>query len=427
MLDSKTPVAIAPPRKHHRFGPSKMGYLSKCSAFTGKEGENDYSEEGTFLHDMTEGMVRLVLAGKFKTVLEQVQGIVTKHELSDDQSSALRFVAKKLDRLFALKPVKVITEIDTTIKRVNGKNLNHGFLDILFIFKTATGFTGIICDYKFGRIPVTPAPKNYQGKNYWVGCMQEHTELEKCGVCFIQPRLGWISEAMFTRAQLPSILNELETIVSNAEEVQRNPAQAHKLMTVGNYCDYCALAGECTALNNARGMAVARHHGLPLPPKFDGLSISQPEQLALARYWVDIIERGLGDVKTKAYEAAEANGGEISCKLPDGSTITYEVAERGHDRSLGNASEVADALQEFVSPSEILGAAELAIGKLETIVKSAMVELAKAKGEKLTKKAAWEQVTATLEACGLMTKPGGTIRYLRQKRAPEKQLTEGTK
>ncbi len=424
MDKSTTPVSLPAPRKHHKYGPSKMGYLAKCSAFTGKEGENDYSEEGTFLHDLMEAMVQLVIKKKVTTVLQQVEALAKKHELSEDQESALRYAARKIDRLFALNPSAVVTEIDVQVQRLNGKSLNHGFLDLLFIYG---GAVGIIVDYKFGRLPVPPAPKNYQGKNYWAGVMQKYAGLSKCGVCFVQPRLEFISEAMFGRDQLPMILKELETIADNAEQVQKDPKNAQALMTVGTYCDWCALAGTCSVLNNHRALAVHKHLGLPLPPKFDGLSIARPEQLALARYYVDIIEQGLGDVKTKAYEAAEANGGEISCTLPSGDVITYEVAERSKDRKLGSAGEVADALKEFVTPQEVLGAAELALGKLESIVKTARTDLARAKGEKLTKKAAWEEVESLLSAMGLITREGGNVRYLRIKRTAEKQLTEGKK
>ncbi len=425
MSDTKTPSTLPSvlpaPRKHHKFGPSKMGYLAACAAFTGKEGENDYSEEGTFLHDLTEGMVKHVINSKRKTVLEQVEPLCKKHELSVDQESALRYTARKVDRFFALKPSAVYTEIDVSVKRVNGKNLNHGYLDLCFVYPSGTG---IIVDYKFGKLPVPAAPKNLQGKNYWVGIMQRYPGLKKCGVCFIQPRLEFISEVMFGRDQLPSILNELETIANNAEQVQKDPKNAQALMTVGTYCDWCALSGTCSVLNNHRGMAVSKHMGLPMPPKFDGLSIAKPEDLALARYWVDVIEQGLGDVKAKAREAAEINGGEISCTLPNGEVITYEMASRNHDRQLGSAIEIAEALQEFVTPQEILGAAELAIGKLEAVVKTAMTDLAKAKGEKLTKKDAWEQIQSLLSATGLLTRADGSISYLRLKKTADRQLTD---
>lgn len=412
------------PRSHHRFGPSKMGYLSKCAAYTGKEGESDYSEEGTMLHDLMEGMVKLVIAGKQANVIDQTEPLAKKHELSTDQESALRYAARKIDRFFALKPIEVVTEIDLTVERLNGNNLNHGYLDLLFIFKNDLA---IIVDYKFGRIPVAPAAKNLQGKNYWLGAMQKYPGIKTCGICFIQPRLEWISEALFRRDQMPGILKELESIADNAEQVQRDPKNAQALMTVGTYCDWCALAGTCSVLNNHRGMAVAKHLGLPLPPKFDGLLINKPEQIALARYWVDVIEQGLGDVKMKALEAAEANGGEISCTLPSGEVVTYEISERGKDRKLGSAIDIAEALQEFVTPQEVLGAAELALGKLEAVVKTAMVDLAKAKGEKLTKKAAWEQIENTLSAMGLLTRDSGQIRYLRIKRTADRELTNGKK
>ena len=75
-----------------------------------------------------------------------------------------------------------------------------------------------------------------------------------------------------------------------------------------------------------------------------------------------------------------------------------------------------------MTTEEILGAAELAIGKLEPIAKNALVEAAKARGEKLTKKAAWEQVCSTLEANSLLSRPDGKIRFLKRKKAAPKQI-----
>ena len=130
-----------------------------------------------------------------------------------------------------------------------------------------------------------------------------------------------------------------------------------------------------------------------------------------------MIESGVKEIKQRAFELAELNGGEIACTLPGGETVTYCVTEKNADRSLGSAIEISEALKEFLTPEEVLGAAELAITKLEPIAKNALVEAAAARGERLTKKSAWEQVCSTLEANGLLTRPDQKVRFLKRRRA----------
>lgn len=416
-----TSLEVTQTRKHHKYGPSRLGYLSECAAFTSTSGTSDAAEQGTFLHDLMEQMLQQVIKGKAKTTLEQVAGWVrVNHEITDEEADYLRFCCKRCDVYISRKPSAIHSEISVRALHEDGTELNHGFLDVLFVF----GDIGILVDFKFGWEPVKPAKDNLQGKNYALGCFQKFRELNRIGVEFIMPKLNWVTSHLFERLQMSELHASLSEVINRAEFVQDNPTQAQQFMKPGKYCTYCALAGTCTVLANHRAKAAAKYHGLPMPVSFKGLELKTPEDVALARYWVEVIETGLGEVKSKAFEMAEANGGSISCTLPSGQVITYEVTERNSDRSLGSAVEVAEALKEICSPVEILGAAELAITKLETIAKNSLVELAKGRGEKLTKKAAWEQVESTLEAQGLLTRPDRKIRFLKLAKPTTKQIEE---
>ncbi len=400
-------------RAHHRYGASKMNYLDDCAAFTSKDGTSEAAEQGTFLHGLMDQMITRVVKGQAKTALEQVAAWVTKaHELSDDEVEYLRFCCKRVDAFLSRKPTAVHTEIAVSVKHPDGSELNHGFLDVFYVF----GDVGILQDFKFGWEPVRPANDNLQGINYALGCFFKFRDVNRIGAEFVQPKLNWVTSHVFNRHDMFTLYKRLNDVVERAEFVKSNPQDAQRYMKPGHYCQYCALAGGCAVLANHRAVAATKYAGLPTPPSFKGLELTKPEDLALARYWVDIIEHGLKEVKARAFEVAEANGGVLRCTLPDGKEIVYEIQERSADRSLGSAPEVAEALKEFCSPEEILGAADLAITKLEPIAKNALVELAKARGEKLTKKAAWEQVQSTLEAQGLLTRPVNKIRFLKAKR-----------
>lgn len=409
-------VVVVPAKKHHKYGPSRLGYLDECAGFASKSGTNAAAEEGTALHEKMESILQYVVKGSAKTAMEGLRMLATTIDFTDDEREWLRFCCIRCDVYIAKKPLQILTEISVTVTDEAGKEMNHGTLDVAYIWNEVA----IVQDFKFGWVPVKHAVKNLQGWNYALGILQKFTKLRAVGVEFDQPKLNWFSTASYNRIRMAEMYQRCADVIGRAEFVQDHPAEAQPFMKPGNYCTYCSRAGDCAVLANARMIAGARANDLPMPTLFKGLQITTPSEMALARYWVDIVEAGIGEVKERAREMAElAENQEISCTLPNGEVITYAMAEKNKDRSLGSAIEISEALKEFLTPEEVLGAAELALGKLESIAKNALVEAAKLRGDKLTKKSAWEQVISTLEANGLLTRPDGKIRYLkRKKQAP---------
>lgn len=396
-----------------------MNYLDDCAAFTSLPGTNEAAEQGTFLHALMDAMLKRVVSGQYKTTLEQVAAwLVKMHELTDEDIGYLRFCCKRVDVFLGRRPLSIHTEISVSVTNPDGTELNHGFLDVLFVF----GNVGILLDFKFGWQPVRPAKDNLQGFNYALGVFQKFRELDRIGIEFIMPKLNWVTSHVVERMSANTLYLRLREVIERAEFVQANPQDAQRYMKPGPYCQYCKLAGTCAALANHRAIAATRYAGLPMPVSFKHMEITKPEDMALARYWVDVFETGIEELKASALMVAEAHGGELRCTLPNGQEILYEIKERNVDRTLGPAPEVAEALKIFCSPNEILAAAKLALGKLEPIAKNALVQVALARGEKLTKKAAWEQVTAMLEVQGLLTQPDAKIRYLQLRKEVKKQI-----
>lgn len=412
----KLPESIAKP-KHHKYGPSRLGYLDECSGFTSRDGTNAAAEEGTALHERMEEILQLSRRQSIPAC-DALQLYATKVDLTDEEREYLRFCCKRCDIYLAKNPVQVLTEISVTVTGPDGKEMNHGTLDVAFIWPTIA----IVVDFKFGWVPVKAAPKNLQGMNYALGIFQKFRQLNAVGVEFDQPKLNWFSTTSYQRTQMADMFQRCADVINRAEFVQDHPAEAQPFMKPGNYCTYCALAGDCSVLSNYRGLAATKFNDLPAPVQFKGLQITSVPDIALARYYVDIIEAGVSEIKQRANEMAEANGGRISCVLPNGEEIIYEMAEKKAARSLGSAIEISEVLKEFLTVEEVLGAAELALGKLEPIAKNALCDAAKRRGEKLTKKAAWDQVQSTLESNGLLTRPDGTIRYLKRKKTVPREI-----
>lgn len=412
------PAPVLPPaKKHHKYGPSRLGYLDECAGFTSRSGTNAAAEEGTALHEHMETLLKIAR----RENISACEALNTKSgswDFTDEEREYLRFCCKRCDIYFAKKPTQVLTEISVTVTGPDGKEMNHGTLDVAFIWPTIA----IVVDFKFGWVPVKQASKNLQGMNYALGIFQKFPQLNAVGVEFDQPKLNWFSTTSYQRIQMADMFQRCSDVIANAEFVQDHPDQAQPLIKPGNYCAYCLLSGSCSVLINRRALAAARFNDLPVPSSFKGLQISTPQDMALARYWVDLIESGVQEIKQRAAEIAEANGGEISCTLPNGEVITYAMAEKNAARTLGSPIEISEALREFLTVEEVLGAAELALGKLEVIATNALVEATKQRGEKITKKAAWSQVVSTLEANALLTRVEGKIRYLKRKKAAPKEI-----
>lgn len=420
MSDSpKTSLQVTTERAHHEYGPSRMEYLDSCAAFQNRQFTSEASEEGQMLHDIMENVLQQVKLKHFTRTLPQIDNwVTTSNELTEEQIVYLRFCCKRIDSLLEKNPIAIHTELNVSVVD-NGVELNHGYLDVLFEWPTF----GVLIDFKFGYIPVPHAEINLQGKNYAAGVFQMFPTLQKIGVKFYQPKINNQTEALFHRAQLSDIIARLQGVVGRAKYVQKHPDRAQEFMAPGPYCEYCKHADSCAVLANYRALFAKQFHQLPAPAPISGLSLDRPEDWALARYWVDVIETGLEDFKKRAQEVADANGGELRCTLPNGEEVLYTMKERNSNRVLGAAPEVAEVLKDYVTLEEVMGAADLALTRLEPIVKSAMVEQRKLQGgPKLTKKAAWEQATATLEANGLLSRPDTKIRFLQLKKQ-QKVLT----
>jgi hypothetical protein len=401
-------VPAVPERKHHLFGPSRMAYLRECAGFTNRQRGSAAADEGTMMHEIMESLIVNVADKKtHKTLTEQLDNL--SQELTEEQLGCIRFCCQHVDKFLVKKPSAIYHEVPIEVRRANGKELNHGHLDLFMVF----GKTGILIDFKFGRVAVTPARENLQGWNYMLGEFQAMAGLDRIGVCFLQPRTNSASHHMFERGESPRLLRELEKIIDFAMEVQAKPAEAHKFLNPGRYCEYCALSGSCTAQANMRGAAVATIQKLPMPTAFTGLELTKPEDIALARYWVQVLEPAFEEVKKRAKEIAELSGGEIKCKLPNGEEVVYEMAEKRVDRSLGSTMEIQEAFKENITIEEVLAISDLPLGKFQKLIENSLVENAKLQGTKLTKTKAWEQAQSTLEALGLITQPDGKVRYLR--------------
>jgi hypothetical protein len=450
-------IAITPDhsaRTHHKYGMSKLNAFQECGGFVSRDGTSLAAEEGTFLHEIMDVVTRalaLALAqGKRETsAIEYLnKAVATQFVVTDEQRTLLEACARELDNLLLKEPVQILHEKKVHLRHPNGDELNHGHYDVLLIYKDGYG---ILIDWKFGWIPVPDAQHNVQGEGYAAACFQEYSALNRITMVFVQPKLNRRSEWTFDRQELFAMYQHVRGIIAAAQAED-------KVLRPNPYCDFCDRRGTCSALVKVVSDAVVKYEGLPVEDIVSilkGAEIQTQQQAAVAYYYIDRMKAILeeADVRGKVLEFAKMSGGHLTAQLPDGRIISVDVKTRKSPRSVDSPALVAEALQDFLSPQQVLTCCDINITKLDEVFSQTVVtrsqERAKAileqaekglagatskvaeharkqaqtaaKNQMLTKKAGKELLDNILRSEGLISTSDKLVEYL--KMHVEKSIT----
>jgi hypothetical protein len=428
-------------RTHHPYGMSRLNYWEECPGFQNKTEASDWALQAAEEGEVNHGRMEVILDRAFETheSLGKLDGqlllsILSKFKeeegIDDHDYSLLAFCCRALDPYLTrpgappehlLQERKaVITDTDT------GKEFIYGFYDLLVLYKK--GRVGLVGDWKFGALPIPPADDNAQGAGYALAVLQNYPTMERCLVVFIQPKTGVVSQKLYTRADIPKLMERVRNAIGGSVYIDAHWGDLKMvlpMLNVSPYCRFCERNTGCPKLHTQVMWAGRRATTLTLPTSFKPDQIKTPQDAAVAAYLCNVLEDAMGPIRKRALEIArKSEGDEISFVSPDGKHVKFTVAHRGHDRVLGKAALVADALKNLMDPMEVLGAAKLSIGDLEKIGRNAIQLFAAANGEKITKREAGERLFSILEAQGLLSKPDGMIEYLRLERTKPKRLKQ---
>jgi hypothetical protein len=414
-----TPVAVVPPpavtpatRGHHQFGPSRLNYIDPevggCPGHLNRSGTSAAAAEGSELHDVVEKVVREYVRQP-RPGVSLIDFATHRRTWDDEIDEVLRFVFATVSPM--LSPgVRVYLECKAQLRRDDGSEINYGYLDLFLVYPNNSAR---LVDYKFGMLPVHSAEENRQGWAYAAAMFQRHA-VHAIEVVFIQPRLKSVSRHIFARGQAAGMITHIDRVIQQARETGLqatvDPSGAVGSMNPGAACEYCDRVSGCPAYLRKFGEVTQYLQGIPMPAQLNLDAIDTPAKAAIARHWVSFLELAVDGIKKKTLELARANQNEVVAVLPDGREIRYQLVSRAVPRVIGNPVEVAEAVKDFVTPLQILGAAELSLGKTLEILAPALRDVNPELG---TKKASEEAATSILEAHGLLSQPDGRIEYLK--------------
>lgn len=156
-------------------------------------------------------------------------------------------------------------------------------------------------DWKFGFWPVEKAEDNLQGIAYTLGLFAKYIRLKKATLFFKQPHLGTVSQATFTREQVPALYLRVQTVVARAREARK--LNDFSLAKPGvPVCNFCGELGRCSRVCEFACKVGRKFHPLEIPEDITPSMLMDSKQTALGlrlaavlKIWCDAFRRQVTD------------------------------------------------------------------------------------------------------------------------------------
>ncbi len=410
MLPVVATLEVLPPdhnvRRHHRYGMSKLNAFAACPGYEPKDTTNAAAEDGTRLHEVMDMLTTVVINqyGSGPHMVEALDIYVQGAAIDPAEYSWLRFCCEGVDFWLARGQCTIHHEgvdfwlargqctihheIKVSLYKLDGTELNHGHLDLLLIYKNGSS---VLIDYKFGWLPVPKANENLQGKGYALGAFNEFEELDQIGVVFLQPKLRKTTTCTYQRADFLTHLAQIEKVIDRAEQV-RKVELSSIVFQVNPNCDYCGRAGNCPALLKVGEQALQKFDAVPLPLSLISDRLETPEEIARALYMLGRLEvlieaskadeNGIKGVRRRALELAKAQpGGKLEVEIAPGRVVVLTAGQRKAPRSAQHPALIAEALQDVLTPTQVLACCDVSVTKLEDTFAEAYVAKCDAKAD----------------------------------------------
>jgi hypothetical protein len=364
---------------HHTYSPSGLRTKELCPCFEQDETRSTAAaDEGTLMH----GAAETGDLGKLET-----------EEQEEAVQMALAYAEKLVEQLQESWDGVVG---DAREVKVSIDGLTEGTVDRVL----TAGIRAIVLDYKFGRTPVDDAEINIQGQSYVVGVFEEYPELEEIKLIFLAPRIDYVTEATYTRKDIPRIRKRIAAIISRCEDPAKEPTPCEKA------CAYCGGKAQCPALSE---VAFSVGETLPVPVTYDPGQLVNPQEMAKALVLSSLLEDWAKQVRRSVTKAVVEEGMEVP-------GFTLRSRAGAHE-----VTEVFDAIQTVLGTFESLDisvimqqACSLSLPKLADIIAATTGE---------TKKDTRERILELLSPYWIQR---DTVTYLQRKKGiTDEEIIQG--
>lgn len=402
----ETPPVTAVERPHHPFSPSTLQYREACPCYRPRQSQHARSIAGTIAHGVVESgeddqklgdddAVAAAECIEFKDhrrgILEAERDLAVKAYLANGgraEMACQHFLA-------VLELRESYLSVDTC-RFGDCTSTTAGYVDNCLLNYNRT--YAEMMDWKFGYWAVEDADKNLQGIAYAIGLFRAYPTLEKIRFFFKQPHREHISEALFTRTQIPELYLRVQTVVACARKGTEAADRGDFSMArpVVPVCNFCNRIADCP-IHIANALKVAKKFSpLEFPEHIDTHTLMDRHQSSLALKLAATVKIWADSFRSRTTDRVLRGDADI----PEG----YVIAQSSTRRSISNVEQFKTVALKYVDADTLSKAADYSFGPIEEAITE--------KAPRGSKKATVEQFQQDLLDTGAVI-PGDAYPFLR--------------
>jgi len=274
------------------------------------------------------------------------------------------------------------------------KSTTAGYVDCVLVNHDQT--YAELLDWKFGSWAVEDAKNNLQGIAYTLGLFKKFPSLKSVHVFFKQPLIGHLSDALFTREQVPALYLRVQVVVARSRRAAETGTFETANPTVP-VCNFCGNLGDCPKVFNLMLNVAKKFHPLEFPESITPTSVMAPDQTskalslaAVAKIWAEAFRRQVTDRVLRQ---------DMQC--PEDHSI-----QTMRKRELVDAAKFKEVALRYMTEEQYNSALDVSFGAIESVVSDA--------APRGSKSAAVADFQEALEASGAVKK-GDPFSFLRVK------------
>lgn len=242
-------------RPHHPYSPSSLSYREACPCFKSRQNVvHERTIAGTKAHKVAETLEddNELSDQDAEAAAECLDFVESRRKILQDEAD--RNPRRKMDEMNSVTELKEQYLPVDDIVFPDCLSTTAGYMDHILLNWNCT-YADLI-DWKFGMWKVEPAETNPQGIAYTLGLFKKYPTLQQVHAWFKQPHLNYLTDAIFTRAQIPELYLRIQAIVARARladaKLRANPLDYSMAQPCVPACNFCDRLGLC-----ARGLEFA--------------------------------------------------------------------------------------------------------------------------------------------------------------------------
>lgn len=364
-------------RVHHPYSPSTLQNLEACPCFQNTNSDaNIAAITGTLQHKVTE-------TAEDNWELDDEQALRAA-ECLDFYERQKQLLNEERDRVAATNDLGVqnildlaeeYLPIDDCIFEEPMFNPESGEIETATVEATTAGYVdraliswdrkrAILLDWKFGAWAVEKVENNLQAISYVLGIFKKYPTLESVQFFFKLPALDLVSEATFTRAQIPDLYLRVQTVVARAR-VAREKVRGDDFSFATPRvpaCNFCANLGRCTKVAEFACRVGSKFHPLEIPADITPTGIKTAEDRTLGLRLAQVMA-----VWAKAFRAQET---ERVLARGEACPPGFKVQTR-RDREIADIPKFRETTLKYLTAAELLDLATYTFGSVEKKISDA--------------------------------------------------------